>query len=153
MNALNASLDVLTRIVGLFYADSQPISFSRLCAKQELSGVVEVLRAARYRWVSRMKDYRDCFVHYTPVDNETYVSCIRYMDGWEVRSKLPTNPNVRENIGFRYSRRRELLRYAVATYKNVKTLDKRVGTAIQKAYLDGQFPARTENLFFIGQRR
>jgi hypothetical protein len=129
-----------------------PLSFRKLCAKSELSGVVDILRRAQTRWVAQVKDYRDCFIHYTPVNNESFISCVRYTDGWEVRCSLPVNPNIREALGFRFSRRRELLRYAILVYRQLKALDRVVGKEITKAWRAGMFPARTQNLFFVGAR-
>jgi len=153
LNAISAALDTLARLCGLFFAEQTPLSFMRLCAKKDLKGVVHILRSAERRWVARMKDYRDCFVHYTPVDNETPVSCVLRSNGWNVWGRLPVNPNIRETDGFRYSFRVDLLCYAVATYKHMSALDKAVGRETSRAYRAGEFPRRTRNLFFVGTRR
>jgi len=80
--------------------------------------------------VNRLKDYRNCFTHYTPVDTMLVVTLRRYADGWEFRAKLPVNPNVREILGFRFSRRLELLRYALSVYRNVVAFDQAVAQTI-----------------------
>jgi hypothetical protein len=152
LNVVASSLDVLARIVGVFYVDQTPISFNKLCAKRNLDGPVDLLRKAKDQWVNRLKDYRDCFIHYTPVDNESYVQCFRYPDGWEVRCPIPTNPNVRESEGFRFSRRVELLRYAISVYDKLRLLDRRLGRSIKVAWQQGTFPKRVDNLFFLGVR-
>lgn len=151
LNAIGATLDVLARIVGTAYKENTPPSFSKLC-KKDLGGFVDILRAAQQRWVSRMKDYRDCFVHYTCVDTMLSFSCNQYSDGFELRCKLPTNPNVRDIMGFRFSRRVEVLRYALATYKNLIALDRAIARQIAQDYRAGSFPKRVDNLFFIGTR-
>ena len=151
LNAIGATLDVLARIVGTAYEENTPPSFSNLC-KKDLGGFVDILRSAQQRWVSRMKDYRDCFVHYTCVDTMLSFSCNQYSDGFELRCKLPTNPNVRDIMGFRFSRRVEVLRYALATYKNLVALDRAIARQIAKDYDAGSFPKRVDNLFFIGTR-
>jgi hypothetical protein len=151
--AVSSALDILARITGLFYPAPTPPSFNRFCAKKDLTGAADILRDARSRWVTRLKDYRDCFVHYTPVDNETSIGCFRYSDGWEVRAKLPTNPNIRESDGFRFSRRSEVLRYSFTTYRHLNALDRKVGQAISRSFRDGTFPARRDNLFFVSARQ
>jgi hypothetical protein len=153
LNAIGSALDVLARIVGLFYADPAPVSFIKLCNKRQLSGAVDLLRSAQQLWVHRLKDYRDCFVHYTPVDNEAWIHCHRYRDGWEIRCAIPVNPNIREAEGFRFSRRAELLRYSIATHKRLMTLDRRIGQLIRKEWQEGIFPKRFHNLFFVGERQ
>ena len=99
-----------------------------------------------------MKDYRDCFVHYTSVDTLFLFSCNLYNNGFEVRCKLPTNPNVRDILGFRFSRRVELLKYAIHVYRELQTLDKRIAKQISADYKRGEFPRRKDNLFFLGTR-
>ncbi len=152
LTVVASSLEMLARLVGVFYVKQTPISFNKLCAKRGLDGPVDLLRKAKDQWVNRLKDYRDCFNHYTPVDNESYIRCYRYTDGWEVRGPIPTNPNVRESDGFRFSRRIELLRYAISVYQNLRLLDRRLGRSIRLAWQEGTFPKRVDNLFFIGAR-
>jgi hypothetical protein len=152
LSAISSTLDILARIVGTAYPAQVPVSFNRLCSKPELSGVVELLRYAKSKWVTRLKDYRDCFTHYTPVNERPFVTFWQSAKGWEIRCSLPINPNVREIIRFRYSRRVELLKYAIATYRNMMTLDKRVAEEIRRLYRAGNYPMRTKNLFFLGAR-
>lgn len=152
LSAINSALDTLARIIGTAYPSPVPVSFNKLCAKSELSGVVELLRHAKSKWVSRLKDYRDCFVHFTPVDHGPYLTFWQSPKGWEIRCKLPTNPNVRDMMGFRYSRRVELLKYSIATYRNMMTLDKKVAEDIRRSYQAGNYPLRIKNLFFLGAR-
>ena len=150
--ALNAALDLMARVVGVTYPDQTPVSFNKLCAKKSLNGPVEILRRAKKRWVDRFKDYRDCFVHYTPADNRVYADVIRIDNGFLLRCKLPTNPNIRTVEGFKYSRKVEILKYASTLYRHISALDKAVAKEIMKLYKAGEFPKRTKNLFFIGQR-
>ena len=152
LNAVGAALDVLARLVGTAFKEQTPPSFNKLCKKHELGGCIGILRAAKDRWVSRMKDYRDCFVHYTCVDTMLTFSCNQYSDGFEVRCRLPSNPNVRDIMGFRFSRRLDVLRYACSTYKNLLALDRAIARQLRKDYQSGAFPKRTSNLFFLGTR-
>ena len=99
-----------------------------------------------------MKDYRDCFVHYTPVDTELGIIARRYSNGWEIRCKLPINPNARDILGFKYNRQRELLRYIIFIFKNMNSLDKEIAYNIALLYKNGHFPVRIKNLFFLGKR-
>jgi hypothetical protein len=153
LNAVSSGLDILARIVGTAYVEQTPPSFNKLCKKNHLSGCTDILRVAQSRWVSRMKDYRDCFVHYTSVDTLFMFSCNLYSNGFEVRCKLPTNPNVRDILGFRFSRRVEVLKYAIHIYRQLQALDKRVAKRILSDYKSGEFPKRKDNLFFLGTRR
>lgn len=153
LNACGAALDVLARIVGLFYEEQTPVSFSKLCGKKDLAGPADVLRVAQNRWVQKLKDYRDCFVHYTPVDNESWINCHRFSNGWEAYCRLPLNPNARDTDSFRFSRRAELLRYSLATYRHLMALDKSIGRLIRDANRRDEFPMRTKHLFFVGERQ
>lgn len=117
LSVINSALEILARIVGLAYRKDISPSFSKLCKKAPEEGLAILLKKANKLWVSRMKAYRDCFVHYCPVDTVLMMSANLYSNGWEIRCKLPVNPGVREMIGFRYSRRIELLKYAISTYR------------------------------------
>ena len=152
LNAIGAALDVLARLVGTAFKEQTPPSFSKLCKKHNLDGCIAILRAAQDRWVSRMKDYRDCFVHYTCVDTMLTFECNEYSSGFEVRCRLPNNPNVRDIMGFKFARRLDVLRYACSTYKNLLALDRAIASQIFKDYQSGTFPKRTSNLFFLGTR-
>ena len=152
LNALNSALDLLARCVGVTYQDNVPSSFGRLCARKDLSGPVDMLRKAQVRWVQRMKDFRDCFAHYTPPETVFVVSLVRYSDGWQVRAKIPKNPNVRDITRFRYSRRMELLRYSLGLRRRINALDQSSAKELLRLYRIGKFPKRTRNLFVLGQR-
>jgi hypothetical protein len=133
LSAINSALDILARVIGTAYPSPVPVSFNKLCAKSELRGVVEL--------------------HFTPVDHRPYLTFWQSPKGWEIRCKLPTNPNVRDMMGFRYTRRVELLRYSIATYRSMMTLDKNVAEEIRRLYRAGNYPLRTKNLFFLGARK
>jgi len=152
LNALGAALDVLARLVGTAFKEQTPPSFTKLCKRHERDGCIGILRTAQDRWVSRMKNYRDCFVHYTCVDTMLTFACNQYSDGFEVRCRLPSNPNARDIMRFRFSRRLDVLRYACSTYKNLLALDRAIASQIFKDYESGAFPKRTSNLFFLGTR-
>ncbi len=150
--AMNSALELLARVVGVAYSEQTPVSFNKLCSKNTLDGPVALLRAAKKRWVNKFKDYRDCFVHYVPVDNKVYVEFIQKNSNILLRCKLPTNPNIRTVEGFRYSINTEVYKYASTLYRHMSALDKAVARDIMKLYKAGKFPKRTKNLFFIGQR-
>jgi hypothetical protein len=152
LSATGSALDILARLVGLAFEEQTPPSFNKLCNKLKLGGPVETLRRARDRWVSRMKDYRDCYTHYTPVDTILSFHVERCADGWELRGQLPVNPNVRDIFRFRYSRRVELLRYAITTYKQMSALDTAIAKEIRRLYKQRMFPKRSRNLFALGVR-
>lgn len=152
LNAINSALDILARCVGVAYREHVPGSFNRLCARKDLSGPVEILRRAQISWVHEMKDFRDCFAHYTPAETVVGISLVRYSDGWQVRAKIPRNPNVRDILGFRYSRRMELFQYSARLWKKMNALDKSLTKELARLHRTGDFPRRTQNLFFLGQR-
>jgi len=88
----------------------------------------------------------------TPVDTTLIVVLRRYPDKWELRAKLPTNPNVRDILGFRYSRRVELLRYALRVYGELMALDRAVARTVWGLYRQKKYPVRKDRLFFVGRR-
>jgi len=86
---------------------------------------------------------------YTPVDTLLMIVLRRYGDGWELRAKLPINPNVREILSFRFSRRVELFRYAVSIHRHMTALDRAVGREIWRLFRRREFPRRRDKLFFV----
>lgn len=152
LSSINVALDILSRLVGTAYSEQTPVSFNKLCNKN-LDGLAVEFKKAKSVWVSRLKDYRDCFTHYTPVDTILTIHARLYSDGWEIRSKIPTNPNSRDILNFRYSRRTELLKYTISTYKHMMALDKLIAKRIKRLYRLNEYPKRTNNLFNIGSRQ
>ncbi len=153
LSAVGSALDILARVVGPAYEEQAPVSFNRLCSKQNLAGPANVFRSAKAQWVNRLKDYRDCFVHYTPADTRGWLRIVRWADGWEVRGRLPVNPNVRDIFAFRFSRRVDMLPYCLVTLRHLATFEKRVATTLWNLFREGQFPKRTRHLVGVGQRR
>ncbi len=152
LSEVSIALDLLARVVGPAFLEESPPSFNRLCKWRGTHPLLDVFRRAQKRWVNRMKDYRDCFTHYTPVDTMLMVVLRRYPDRWEVRAKLPINPNVREILGFHFSRRVELLRYALRVSSDMVALDRRVARILSTLYRQKKYPVRKERLFFVGRR-
>lgn len=149
LSEINNSLDLLARVAGLIYRKQTPPNFNRFCKFQEESGMREIMLRAQSSWVTKLKSYRDCFTHFTPVDTMLSVGLQQYRDGFHIRAKLPTNPDVREILGFRYSRRIELLRYATSTWRHMVALDRSVAREISIAFRQGRYPMRTTGLFFV----
>lgn len=107
------ALDLLARIAGTSYKNEMPPSFNRFCRRSEPSdSLLALFRSAQTSWVNRLKDHRDCFMHYTPVDTMLSICMVRRKGGWETRCKIPSNPNEREIQRFRFPLRVELLRFA-----------------------------------------
>jgi len=152
LSEISASLDLLARIVGPAFRQDSPPSFSKLAKRKDSHPLVLLFRKAERLWVGRLKDYRDCFVHYTPVDTQLSVSLTKFDSRRELRAKLPVNPNVRDILGFRYTQRVELLAYAISVHKRMSSFDKAIATAVWRLHREGFFPLRTERLFFLGQR-
>jgi hypothetical protein len=153
LTEIGIALDLLARIVGTAYRDEMPPSFNRMCRK-EIPGdsILALFQAAQSEWVNRMKDYRDCFVHYTPVDTMLSIRMVLRKAGWETRCKIPSNPNERESLRFRFPLRVELLRYALSVRRKMKTLDKNIAAHIGSIYRSGLYPARVRGLFSVGRR-
>ena len=152
LSEVSIALDLLARVVGPAFREESPPSFNRLCKWPGSHPLLDLFKRAQTRWVNRLKDYRDCFTHYTPVDTMLMVVLRRYPDRWEVRAELPTNPNVREILGFRFSRRVELLRYALRVYSDMVALDRAVARTLSGLYRQRRYPVRKDRLFFVGRR-
>lgn len=108
LNAVSCALDILVRIVGLAYAEPTPRSFSRFLkflTNAPSGPLPTVFKKAGARWVHRLKQYRNCFVHQTPPDTLLWFSLEQYSDGLEVRAPIPKNPQDREILAFRRGRR------------------------------------------------
>lgn len=154
LNALNSALDTLARVVAPYYPQPTPPSFSRVARRLDLGGIAEDFRNANARWVQRMKDYRDCFTHYAPVDNEAFIRAVRGRDGaFLILCPLPTNPNERETEHFRYSRRLDVLSYSLTLHRHLRALDRKVSRRIESAWKAGEFPRRRHGLFGVGARQ
>jgi len=152
LSSVNTALDILARIVGAASKEQTPPSFNKLC-KKELGNLTDILKKAQKNWVIRLKDYRDCFIHYTPVDTVLGINADLYEDGWHIRCKIPTNPNIREIMGFKYSKKVELLTYALSINKHMTALDKSISKEINRLYNKDEFPLRKTNLFYLGIRQ
>lgn len=152
LSEVSIALDFLARVVGPAFQQQSPSSFNKLCKNARQHVILDLFRKARQRWVKRLKDYRDCFTHYTPVDTFLMARMQRHAGGWELLVKLPVNPNVREILGFRYSRRVEMMRYAITVHRHVTAFDRAVAKTIWQVYRRGAFPVRTKDLFFVGGR-
>jgi hypothetical protein len=146
--AVGSALDLVARILGPAYRHQTPISFNKFCNKEN-GEIAEILKKAQQHWVKRMKSYRDCTVHFTPMNNWPSLRLQRYSDGWELRAPIPTNPAVREAEFFRYSRRVELLKYVIATYRNLLALDRAVARSLKRLYESHLFPIRITGLLGV----
>ena len=152
LNALNSALDLLARCVGVAYREDVPVSFNKLCARQDLSGPVDVLRRAQVRWVRGMKDLRDCFAHYTPPETVLTISAVRYSDGWQAPSKYFQETQmcvISRNLGIRVA---WSCSNTVGLWKRINALDKSLAKELSQLYSSKNFPKRTHDLFVIGQR-
>lgn len=147
------ALDLLARIVGTAYKTETPPSFNRFCRRSDPDDpILALFHAAQKKWVEELKDYRDCFVHYTPADTMLSISMVRRKAGWETRCKIPSNPNEREILRFHFPWRVELLRYALSVRRNMHKLDAAITTHIESEYARGAYPALRRGLFSVGKR-
>ena len=153
LTEIGISLDLLARIAGAAYKNEMPPSFSRFCRKTASGdAIVTLFQAAQMRWINDLKDYRDCFMHYTPVDTMLSICMVRRKAGWQTRCKIPGNPNEREILRFRFPWRVELLRYAFSVRRNMHKLDASTAAHIDAEYKSGNFPLRKQGLFSVGRR-
>jgi hypothetical protein len=153
LGEIGSALDILARIVGVAYRIEMPPNFNKFCRKEIAEDpYLLIFRAAQKRWVHRMKDYRDCFVHYTPVDTQLSIRLVRRAKGYETRCKLPINPNERDITRFRFPLSIELLRYAISLHRNMRSLDKAVAALLERGYREQSYPARTRGLLTVGRR-
>lgn len=153
LQAVSAALDAAARVVGTAYRGDTPPTFNRFCRTAPASNLKDIFIKNQSRWVRKMKAYRDCFVHYTPVDTILGIHVVQNAVSWEIRGKLPVNPEVREILRFRYSRRTELLRYAVYTWKNLLSFDRAVAKELSRLDGLGEYPKKHKNLFHLGRSR
>jgi hypothetical protein len=152
LNAMSAALDVLSRLCGLEFSEQTPISLNNFSKKKDLMGTAAIFREERGKWIDQMKDLRDCFVHYTPIDSIPYLTFYRTPKKWKVYAKLPVNPNVRIADQFKFSRRLDVLKYSLELFAKFVDLDDRVAKYLDALHGNGQFPKRKDNLFNLGQR-
>lgn len=152
LNAVSSSLDVLTRVVGPAYELETPLSFRKFVRKHLQGQLWALFNAAHDRWVWKLKDYRDCFVHFTAPETLLCFDVTPYVDGWEVRAPIPRNPNERDILGFRKGRRHDVLKYASTVWRHLMALDRAVAKELRRMSREGRFPVRTAGLFFKGRR-
>lgn len=153
LGEVGSSLDLLARIVGVAYKNEMPPNFNKFCRKEIANDpYLALFRAAQEGWVNRMKDYRDCFVHYTPTDTQLSIRLVRRAKGYETRCKLPINPNERDITRFRFPLSVELLRYAISLRRNMRALDRAVALVVKRSFKAGTYPVRTQGLFNVGRR-
>ena len=151
LQAISSALDIAARIVGTAFKQDTPPYFNRFCRTAPDSELKDVFVRAQRRWVKRMKAYRDCFVHYTSAETHLTVKIVRYGGAWQLRMKLPVNPQARDILLFRYSRRVELLRYAITLWKHLAAFDRAVAKILWRLYKQEAYPQKTSRLFFSGK--
>ena len=152
LSAASSSLDAAARVVGPAYETETPLSFNKFRRKAPAGPLRGVFERAAERWVLRLKDYRDCFVHFTPADTLMFIGIREYSDGWELLAPIPRNPNAREILLFRRGRRYDVLKYATTTWRHLRAFDRAIAHQVWSMFQSGRFPVRTEHLFAKGGR-
>jgi hypothetical protein len=154
LGAISSALDVLARIVGLAFDRQTPPSFNKLCAKRDLDGPVSILRLAQREWVETLKDYRDCFVHYTSVDTHPglYFEIKYGRKTCYLHARLPSNPNARDITEFRFRPAIDVLHYTIGVYRQMICLDQVIAKELLALYDCGAYPKRFRFLFGVGRR-
>ncbi len=93
LQAVSSSLDIVARVVGTAYKGHTPANFNRFCKTAPESELKDVFVRAQRRWVQRMKAYRDCFTHFTPVNTLLGMDIQQYSDAWQLRAKILVIPS------------------------------------------------------------
>jgi hypothetical protein len=149
LQAVSSTLDVTARIAGTAFKQGAPHSFNRFC-KRAPDGVLKVVfLRAHHRWVERMKTYRDCFVHHTPIDTLLTMQIESYSDVFELRGSLPVNPEVHDILLFRYSRRVELLKYAITVWRHLAAFDRAVAKIVLATVQEGTLPRKDQQALLM----
>jgi len=152
LSAVNISLDIMVRILGTAYKEQLPPNFNKACKKKEPDEIINFMKSEKENWVNIMKDYRDCFTHYTPVDTLLSIKAIKCQNEWMIYGKLPINPNERDITRFEYDFERDVLSYSIDVYRKIKNFDKCISQIIEDRYKMGNYPLRTNGLFSVGRR-
>lgn len=152
LQAISSALDIAARIAGTAYKQSTPPNFNRFCKTSPDGDLRDLFLRAKGLWVRRMKEYRDCFTHFTPAETLLMLHLKQYADEFQLRGKIPVNPQARDILDFRYSRRVELFHYATTVRKHMVAFDRAVATLLWRQYKRGTYPQQLTGLFFLGQR-
>ena len=152
LGAISSALDTIARILTVAHVEHTPVSFNKLCSRTDSSPLANILRKAKKAWVDRTKDYRDCFVHYTPIDHEPRIVMEKHGSQWRIQCPLPRNPNAREISDFRFRPRLDLLVYSLHIFENLRKLDVSIARELSRMRRAGKFPTRRWHLFHVGRR-
>jgi hypothetical protein len=152
LGAVSSALDTIARILTAAHVEHTPVSFNKLCSRTDSSPLFDILREAKKAWVDRTKDYRDCFVLYTPIDHEPRILMEKHASQWRIQCPLPRNPNAREISDFRFRPRLDLLVYSLDVFENLRKLDVTIARELSRMRRAGRFPTRRWHLFHVGRR-
>jgi hypothetical protein len=152
LQAISSALDIAARIAGTAFKQNTPPNFNRFCKTVPDGDLRDLFLRAKRLWVKRMKEYRDCFTHFTPAETLLMLHIKQYADVFQLRGKIPVNPQARDILDFRYSRRVELFHYATTVWKHMVAFDRAVATLLWRKYKQGAYPKQLTGLFFVGQR-
>ena len=152
LQATSSALDVAARLAGVAYKQNTPANFNRFCKKAPDDDIRDAFLRARHLWVRRMKEYRDCFTHFTPAETFLTLHIKEFTDTRQLRGKIPVNPEVRDISRFRYSRRVELFHYATTIWRHMVAFDRTVAGLLWRRYKKGSYPQQRTGLFFVGGR-
>ena len=145
--AVNSTLDVIARICGPYYPPMS-FTFNKLCKVTDTIGPHITLRKAKDEWAQRMKDYRDCFVHYIPIMPMCMAGLNELSsDSLEVSINIPDNPESRSITKFVFNDKLDMLKYSVQTFNNLCILDNSIANELTSLFLRDEYPKRYERLF------
>lgn len=146
------SLDTMARILSVAYKEQLPASFNQASKKKERDEIIDFLVSEKTAWVDGLKDYRDCFTHYTPVDTLLSMKLVREEMDWVVWGKLPSNPNERDITRFEFSPEYDVLCYSIEVFSKLVNFDHEISKILESRYNRGVFPVSTSGLFYVGKR-
>jgi len=124
-----AFLSSLTTAVDLLHELTESLNSNRhvRALRAEVENLdhnpMQIFSKADKRWIRKLKKYCLSAQRYPLFDQDEKIGVARHSDGWELRIKLPTNPESAGSGDLRFSRRNEVLRFALNMFKCWRALD------------------------------
>jgi len=80
LSSINISLDIISRILSVAFKEEKGATFNKFCKINYDNKYINIFKEEKVKWVSKLKDYRDCFTHYTVVDTLLSIVARKYND-------------------------------------------------------------------------
>ena len=105
-----------------------------VCSKlpPELRGILE---ESWCNYGERLTDYRDCIIHYTPIDFGMGSASMNKLDSgvWSVMMRIPDNPEAKSKSAFTYAKNLDALTYGWELSNEIVRIATTIMTAVQDA--------------------